>query len=629
MGSQGSIWADAGLKINNGDFANYAAKLKTAEGQIGEFSSVSQGVLAGAFTLPAAAVTGAAAYGASIAASYEDANLTLKTLYGSQEAAQEKFQWLQQFAATTPFEFPELLDAATQLKAYGMDVETYGRTLGDTAAAMGKPIDMAVQALADAQQGEFERMKEFGVKAVEITKKNYQQLGAASQDAGKTALTYMDNNGKQQIAVVDRNNKEMVTSTIAAIWNSRYAGAMEERSRSFTGLISTIKDNLKAGLGDMAGFDMKTASIEGGSLLSILKELAGVAIVLSGSFANMSEPMQTFVIVGAVGGAAALALAGGLIAANAAGITTAGVMGALSLAVNSVIWPATLIVGTLALVGAGLVYLNEKTGVVTYAWTLFKDLFTITVNGIMTAAGILRDFIVGMMDEIKTAISNFIPEGFITGVSNAVGGIINQFSRMGINIHAQAESIRGDTAEVGTTTEQTGSVVQDVTTQMMTGFTGAGQSAQTMGSNVAGASTGLNTLTTSMQTSSSQAATFVGYLNSVSTGLLNARANATNAAMAMQAAGSSMEQAQKAYHAYMQGTLKENQPGVTNSGKGTGTVKLISAKTNGSATKTASDAVSSSNSRLNNWSTQVNVGTINNYANSNASKTKLSVLSKG
>lgn len=483
MGRVGELWADAGLHIDKASFSEYSSLLKQSEGQIGEMSSVMQTGLAAAFTAPAAAVAGIAAYGATIAASYEDAIITLRTLYGSQEAAQEKFEWLSDFAATTPFEFPELLEAATRLKAYGMDVEDYGRTLGDTAAAMGKPIMDVVEAIADAQQGEFERMKEFGIKAVEITKSNYQQLGASIEDAGKTALTYMDQNGKQQIAVVDRNNKEMITSTIQSIWNDKYAGAMEERSKSFNGMISTIKDSLKAGLAEMAGFDMKTASIEGASLLGVLKSLAEGALVLSDKFANMSEPMQTFVLVATLGGAAALALGAGFVAATAAGITATGVMAALGVAVNTVIWPATLIVGTLALVAAGLVYLDQKTGVVTYSWNLMKDIFTIVASGIMNDASILWNYIVLAMDGIKSAIADMFPPGFLEGVNSVVGGIISQFTSMGSNVHTQAEGIRNDNTNIGTSAQVAGGQVTTATGQMQNGFVNAGMSALGMGTN--------------------------------------------------------------------------------------------------------------------------------------------------
>ena len=545
MGLVGEVWADAGLHVDKASFAEYASMLKQAEGQIGDMSSSMQLAMTLAFTIPAAAVAGIAAYGTTIAASYEDANLTLKTLYGSQEAAQEKFQWLQSFAATTPFEFPELLEAATRLKAYGMDVEQYGRTLGDTAAGMGKPIMDVVEAIADAQSGEFERMKEFGIKAVEITQKNYAQLGASIQDAGKTALTYMDQNGQQQVAVVDRNNREMITSTIQAIWNDKYAGAMEERSKSFNGMLSTIKDNLKAGLADMVGFDMSTATTESGSLLGVLKELAGVALTVSGAFSNMSEPMQTFVLVAALGGAAALALGAGFVAASAAGITATGVMAALGIAVNTVIWPATLIVGTLALVAAGLVYLEEKTGLVSAAWQTLKDVFTIAADYVGQVIDWLHDWIVQKIDGIKTALGDMIPDSFVSGVTTIWNTVTSVIGGAGDTIHQKAEGIRQDHNNVGSSAdsaknvvanslgqmqnvygttgaaaEQMGIKTDTATGQMVGGFNVAGGAATAMGGNVAGTVPAVNSLTGAVggATSANQsyAASFVNVSNMAS-----------------------------------------------------------------------------------------------------------------
>ncbi|MDD3077001.1 MAG: tape measure protein [Proteiniphilum sp.] len=455
MGQVGEIFALAGLHIDKGSFSEYGSALKSAENQVGDFSTGTQAALASAFALPAAALTGIASYGATIASSYEDATLTLKTLYGSQEAAQEKFEWLADFAATTPFEFPELMDSAIRLKAFGMDIEQYGRTLGDTAAAMGKPVMAVVEAIADAQQGEFERMKEFGIKAVEIQKNNYQQLGASMQDVGKTALTYMDANGKQQIAVVDRNNKEMITSTIEAIWNDKYAGAMEERSKSFTGMLSNIQDSLKTGLAELAGFDLGTATIETWSLLGVLKELAGVGVVVADAFAGMSEPMQTFVIVSATGVAAVGLLAAGLVVYTSAAAAYSAITGimvtstlTLGAAISAAIWPATLVVGTLALVAAGLVYLNEKTGVITYSWNLLKDIFTIVAHDVKTAFTILWEGIVYVAGEIRKAIESILPMEFLGKVGDFVDGVVSQFSKMGVGFHEQAEEIRNDSGQV-------------------------------------------------------------------------------------------------------------------------------------------------------------------------------------
>lgn len=483
MGQVGEVWAGAGLHIDDASFARYASMLKQAEGQIGDMSSEMQLAMVSAFAVPATAVAGATAYGLAIGASYETASIKLETLYGTQQRAREEFVWLADFAASTPFEFPELLEVDGLLKNAGLSAQEYITGVGNASAANNKAIQQTTEAITDAMTGEYERLKEYGINSVEITSKNYQQLGVAAEDAGKRALIAIDKNGKQQVMVVDQNNKQMIASTILAFWNDKYAGAMEKQSQSISGMYSTIKDNIKNSLAEIVGFDMSSMTIETGSLLGILKELAGVAVTVSGAFSNMSEPMQTFVLVAALGGAAALALGAGFVAASAAGITATGVMAALAIAVNTVIWPATLIVGTLALVAAGLVYLDEKTGLVTYSWNLMKDIFTIVADGIMTAAGILWNYIVIAMDGIKTAISDMFPPGFLEGVSSAVSGIISQFSNMGSNIHAQAEGIRQDNNNVGTSAQTAGSQVTAATGQMQTGFFNTGMSALGMGTN--------------------------------------------------------------------------------------------------------------------------------------------------
>jgi len=173
---------------------------------------------------------------------FENYKATLKTVLGSQEKANKSFEWLEKFASSTPFAINELTESFVKLAAYGIDGTKSLKTLGDAASAMGKPIMQAVEAMADAQTGEFERMKEFGIKAVQITKANASRMGASLEEVGKTALSFTDKMGKEQFKIIDRNNREMVTNTIQAIWNEKYQGAMEERSKTLGGILSNMGD---------------------------------------------------------------------------------------------------------------------------------------------------------------------------------------------------------------------------------------------------------------------------------------------------------------------------------------------------------------------------------------------------
>lgn len=222
--------------------------------------------------------------------------ITLTNLYGDLETAGEKMEWLLDFAQRTPFELPGLIDAMTKLKAYGIEFEGVIGTLGDTASAMGKPLDEAVEALADAQTGEFERLKEFGIKAVEITKSNYEALGATQEQVGLTALTYTDAQMQQAIKVIDRNNRQAITSAVTGIWDEKYMGGMEALASSAKGIWSNIWDSLYKGQLAFMGFDEATKQFREGSLFDRMKAgLGGVLDTVQNiDFEKAGRGVETF-----------------------------------------------------------------------------------------------------------------------------------------------------------------------------------------------------------------------------------------------------------------------------------------------------------------------------------------------
>ena len=99
------------------------------------------------------------------AASFESLAISLQTVTGSSAAAKAAMSWITEFTATTPYQIGEVADAFRKLSAYGIDAAKTLPMLGDTASAMGKSLNDAVEMFADATTGEFERLKEFGVRA--------------------------------------------------------------------------------------------------------------------------------------------------------------------------------------------------------------------------------------------------------------------------------------------------------------------------------------------------------------------------------------------------------------------------------------------------------------------------------
>ena len=178
----------------------------------------------------------------STGAQFETYNATLKVIMGSQKKATKAMGWLREMAKTTPYTIDKLTESFVKLTAYGIEPTKVMTTLGDTASAMGKDIELAVLALANAQTGEFETLKTFGIKAVELTNRNAKAMGATLEDVGRTALAFTDSMGKEQIKIIDRTNRALITSTIMSIWNEKYEGAMKERVATFVGLTSNIED---------------------------------------------------------------------------------------------------------------------------------------------------------------------------------------------------------------------------------------------------------------------------------------------------------------------------------------------------------------------------------------------------
>lgn len=177
-----------------------------------------------------AAAAGMAALGKSVistSAQFESYAATLETIEGSSEKAEKALDWISEFAKKTPFEVAELTEAFVRLRAYGMD-PTSGlmESLGDASSAMGKSLMASVEMIADASTGEFERLKEFGIRA--------------SQEGDKVTFSWTEN-GKALTKVVKKNGAE-ITKFIQEQFGSRFSGAMVRQSKTWNGMMSNLGD---------------------------------------------------------------------------------------------------------------------------------------------------------------------------------------------------------------------------------------------------------------------------------------------------------------------------------------------------------------------------------------------------
>lgn len=213
--------------------------------ELKSFAKAFDGVLVSMAKYGALAGGGLVALTVHTAASFEKLGASLRTVTGSVEGAQSAMSSIKKFASETPFSVEEVANAFVKLKALGLDPsEEALRSYGNTASAMGKSLSDFIEAIADASTGEFERLKEFGIKA----KSQGDQVSFTFQGVTKT---------------VGKNAAE-IEAYLRTIGDNQFAGAMAQQMETFGGIVSNLKDN----------FDALLLQAAEGGLLSVFKEIA-------------------------------------------------------------------------------------------------------------------------------------------------------------------------------------------------------------------------------------------------------------------------------------------------------------------------------------------------------------------
>ena len=101
-----------------------------------------------------------------INAQFQTLEARMRVATGSTGLAAAELQKLERFAAETPFTLDQVVDGWLKLKNLGLDPNIEAlRDYGNIASASGKSVMDFIEAVADASTNEFERLKEFGIKA--------------------------------------------------------------------------------------------------------------------------------------------------------------------------------------------------------------------------------------------------------------------------------------------------------------------------------------------------------------------------------------------------------------------------------------------------------------------------------
>ena len=214
-----------GVNRELGGMGNAAASASArAKAELGALSSMMGGLkVVAAGMVAAVAIKEVVGRVVSVQREFDVLNSSLVTVTGSSAAAAREMAWLKDFAKETPFGLEQVVGGFVRMKSLGLDPTSAALTsFGNTASAMGKNLNQMIEAVADASTGEFERLKEFGIKA--------------RKSGDEVSLTF------QGITTTIRNSSEEITAYLENIGNTAFAGAMEERAKTLDGAIAELGD---------------------------------------------------------------------------------------------------------------------------------------------------------------------------------------------------------------------------------------------------------------------------------------------------------------------------------------------------------------------------------------------------
>jgi hypothetical protein len=195
-----------------------------------------------------------------VQAEFQRYEAVLSNTLGSSLKAQVALKDLTKIASETPFAVNTLTDAYIRLANQGF-IPTRKEIikLGDLASSTGKDFLQLTEAIIDAQVGEFERLKEFGIRA--------------SKSGDQVKFTF-----KGVETQVD-NSEEAIRGYILALGDAEgVSGAMAKISETTGGKISNLGDN-------MTGLFKAIGDADSGLISGVL-ELSN--IMLSGLVSSIS-----------------------------------------------------------------------------------------------------------------------------------------------------------------------------------------------------------------------------------------------------------------------------------------------------------------------------------------------------
>lgn len=230
----------------------------------------------------------------NVTAEFQKFRAVLTNTLGDKNQAESALKLIQEFAATTPFSVQELTNAFVKLANSGFVPTRAEMTkLGDLAASTGKSFDQLTEAILDANTFQFERLKEFGVKAEQEGNKIRFTFKGVTTEVQKTSQSVQE-------YLLGLGSLEGVSGSMAAI-SQTLEGQISNLGDSIDQVYLAIGDQGSGGLSKVIGFlnyilgELKNAIVGAKSDLDPLKSaLIGMGDTVTGLWERITELWGSF-----------------------------------------------------------------------------------------------------------------------------------------------------------------------------------------------------------------------------------------------------------------------------------------------------------------------------------------------
>jgi tape measure domain-containing protein len=212
----------------------------------------------------------------SAAAQMEQQKVAFTTMLGSAEKAKTLLAEMQAFAASTPFELNEIVDASKKLISFGIsaeDVQEKLRAIGDVASGLGIPLGELSEIYGKARvQGTLfaEDLNQLAGRGIPI----FEELGKV-MNVDASQVKKLGSEGKISFDMLDQVFQNLTKD------GGKFAGLMDAQSKTLAGKWSNFNDQIS-----------KSALLLGNELAPTAKALLTIFSQLAEKYTTAVEQAQ-------------------------------------------------------------------------------------------------------------------------------------------------------------------------------------------------------------------------------------------------------------------------------------------------------------------------------------------------